>query len=329
MLVVLGLDSWDYKRYQQYSTPTVSGLEEKHELRPFDGLAAGELVTQVLWPAMLYGKSPKNIWPEFYEGKSGYNSSDSDQGVTTNATYISYIKEILPASALPAASTIAKRLGIIENSNEFDKHSAGKVLIENQSSLVTAAESPSLVSIPGINEDMRNYDLNEMVKKENADNPSEYSLGVSAELYEKRAFELDSGHLAQTLQKINDGHDLVWAHFAGLDFIQHMFGESEEIISRWYRFYDNIVRQVQSELDSNDTLVVLSDHGMNRSGLHSHRAFFGSTKNLWDDEKPKMERLREILEAELEDHGPKTPSESVSMEIGDQTKDHLKELGYF
>lgn len=76
MLVVLGLDSWDHKRYQQLDTPIVDGLDEQTELEPFDGLSRGELVTQVLWPSMLIGESPKTLFPEWAAKSVGYGTDD-------------------------------------------------------------------------------------------------------------------------------------------------------------------------------------------------------------------------------------------------------------
>ena len=334
MLVVLGLDSWDHARYQQFDTPTVDSLIDTRLLEPFDGLAPGELITQVLWPAMLYGENPKTIWPEFYDRQSGYDDAGSDEepDPLRERSTKEQIREIGRRTVLraikPTASNVAGRLGIIETNGEFDRDSAGKELIERRESLVSAADNPRLVSVPGINEDVGNHELRRMVDREGAKNVSEYSLNVTAETYEQRVFELDAAHEVQTLQAVHQGYDLVWAHFAGLDSIQHRFSDSTMMMGRWYRFYDNIVSQVISELGAEDTLVVVSDHGMDESGLHSRRAFFGATKQLWPGTRARMEDLRGVLETELKNHTPTTSTEAIDMSVGNETKEHLKELGY-
>jgi hypothetical protein len=329
MLVVLGLDSWDYARYQEYETPTVDSLPEQKELVPFKDLAAGELITQVLWPAMMVGESPKLLFPEFYEQVSGYETSDD---VDNSASLTERVEDIgarvLPNSVKPAVGRVAAKVGLHDPGGiDFDKHGAGRRLLDRRSSVQTAADSPSLVSVPGINEDQRNYELTGMMDRAGK-NVSDNVLNVTPETFERRAFELDGAHLSETLRAVNDGHDLVWAHFAGLDFMQHMFADSEAVMRRWYRFYDRIVDLVLAELDEEDTLVACSDHGMEASGLHSHRAFIGSTKPLWGDQEATMEGLRSVLETELEGHTPGDTADDLDMAMSDETREHLQDLGY-
>jgi hypothetical protein len=325
MLVVLGLDSWDHRRYQQLRTPIVDKLEEQTKLKPFDGLSRGELVTQVLWPSMMIGDSPKILFPEWAAKSIGYETGNQK----TDNSFQNRIEDIgtrfLPERARPIASIIGERIGLLD---QFNKHTAGKELIESHSSVLDAASDPCLISIPGVNEDMRNYELTEMMDTPNGKDISDAKLDVTPESYERRAFELDSAHLAETLQAISRGHDLVWSHFAGMDFIQHMFADSERMMQRWYRFYDNVTEQVLQELDETDTLVVISDHGMDESGLHSTRAFFASTKSLWGETPAKMESVRNVLERELQNHETEAETDELTMQLSKETESHLEDLGY-
>ncbi|WP_247730643.1 alkaline phosphatase family protein [Halovivax limisalsi] len=330
MLVVLGLDSWDARRYQQYPTPTIESLEEQKELAPFENLAAGELITQVLWPAMLIGENPKTLWPEYFEQVPGYKSTidsgdDRTSGVETLAA------RLLPDSVKPVVGRIAMKLGLYERHKiNFDKHSAGARMLHERPSLWSAATDPVLISLPGINEDQRNYELNAMMDRPaDGTNVSDNVLNVTASEFQQRAFELDAAKLSQTLHATTRGHDLVFSHFAGLDFMQHMFADSDIVMRQWYRHYDAITEQVLAELDPDeDTLVVVSDHGMEDSGLHSHRAFVGSTKPLWGERGVEMENFRDVLEDELQNHKTTDASKTVNMDMSQETRDHLKELGY-
>lgn len=231
----------------------------------------------------------------------------------------------MPERTKPIVDAIGTRVGLLDS---FDKHTVGKEHLDSRSSVLDAASDPYLISIPGVNEDMRNYELTEMMDTPNGKDISDAELDVTPESYERRAFELDSAHLAETLQAINRGHDLVWAHFAGMDFIQHMFADSERLMQRWYKFYDNITEQVLAELGEADTLVVVSDHGMEESGLHSTRAFFGSTTPLWGETPAEMESLRSVLERELHNHETKAETDELTLQLSEETESHLENLGY-
>lgn len=70
MLVVAGLDSLDSRNISQHATSNMYGICERAEggrLHTPSGLNRNELITQVLWPSMLAGSHPKDLFPTYFE----------------------------------------------------------------------------------------------------------------------------------------------------------------------------------------------------------------------------------------------------------------------
>jgi hypothetical protein len=331
MLVLLGFDSFDGQRVKTVKTPTIDALAEQGTMRTFEGLDSSELMTTVLWSSMLTGESPKDLYTEYYESEGPFsvwlegewdipalNSSPVQRLETFTVRRLSSLLSRERQERLRAA--VRDRLG---------KQSYVERRLANTPSVLDAAESPQFISYPGINFDVANKSLKNMV---NTSTGTNYGVADTAIGFENAGMHADIDRLVRLLYAIDARKkDFVAAHFFSLDLIQHVYAPSKSKMQRWYGFYDHILQQVWSALGDDDTLVVVSDHGMEQNGIHSKRAFYGASKSLWDTEDYRMENLATVLQRELERkvQRPQGNSNIDALEIREETKEHLQDLGYF
>lgn len=320
MLIVLGLDSLDFNRIQDYRTPALDGLAELRYLNTPDRLGPGELKTQLLWPSLLCGVHPLTRFSSYY-GDEAKEVSTWNNPLLNNP--IAAFSENLFSNRLSREhKEYLKRLLQFTGT---ERESETEEAVRSESSLYTAAESPNLISIPGVNEDPVNRDLKQMLVP--GDN---YELDVTPTEFERAGWRADSDRLIRTLTAIDSREpDFLMTHFYALDLVQHLWPQDDRKLARWYGLYDDILSRVLASVDSTDIVVVVSDHGMQRDGRHSTRAVFGCSESIWSKSKCNFQEFKPVLEELLSRHkaGEETVNESV--EIEPETASHLEDLGYF
>lgn len=327
MLIVIGLDSLDYKRAADYSMPTLESFAERGQLETPSGLGSDELITGLLWPSILMGDHPRTLFPDHLSSAAGSDESLSQwNNPLLDSGLVSAFEEFLVTNL---SREQKDRLKSLLSKGGVEQEKKAVSVMEQHGSLLDSARNPKLISVPGINADDSNTELKTMVAdrvNEPGKQPKE-----SAEAFENAAMRGDADRLSRTLNAISArNHDLIFSHFYSLDLIQHIWVGSERKISRWYYLYDQIVSQVLHEADEDDTVVVISDHGMQSNGLHSKRAYYAATDPIWGESEFRMTELRSVLESVLSSQELDSNPEAVDrLEIDDQTKDHLEELGYF
>lgn len=326
MLVVLGLDSLDAHWVDHHATPTIDSFTERGEMKTPEGLGPDELITGYLWPSMLMGEHPVDAFPGQYQ--------DSNSETTSLTRWNNPVLDSGPVRRLEriVVERLSRRLkdqikGLLSKANVEQEKQAATVL-EERGSLLDAASNPKLISIPGINADDSNTELKSMVS-DRVGNTGK-TTKKDAQTFERAAARGDIDRLIRTLWAVRSReHDLVFTHFYSLDLIQHIWVNSETKMDRWYYLYDRFVSQVLRETSDDDTVVLVSDHGMQSDGIHSKRAFYAASKEVWGEPPYKMVDLREVLQSELESHRIDGGSAGPEMEVSADTKDHLENLGYF
>jgi hypothetical protein len=194
-------------------------------------------------------------------------------------------------------------------------------------SVLDEAETPRLISVPGINFDVINKSL-----KGKLNSKHDLADKTTAERFERHAIKADSSRLIQTLYAIESREcDLLVSHFFCLDLMQHLWSNSEHKMQRWYGLYDHFLSQVLEHTTEDDTVVIISDHGMQETGIHSTDAFFGSTKPIWGEGPYRVEDLAGLLRKELTEnnHSDREQSKTETSGVSEEVTEHLRELGYF
>ncbi|MFD1585889.1 alkaline phosphatase family protein [Halorientalis brevis] len=331
MLIVMGLDSLDADTLQRYTTPSIDTISEEGEggrMETPDGLNRDELNTQLLWPSMLAGQNPRDLFPSYYE-----DNSQSTKHWNTKVLSNPLVRRIEREVSNIASSKAKRYLKSLLAQFGYEKEHVGENRLAEAGSLLDSAAAPHLISVPGISEDDMNRDLKGMIapKSARSEGRSGYEPAGDISLFEQKALSADANRLIRFLNAIaSRRHDFVMCHFFSLDLVQHVWADTPPKLQRWYGLYDDFVRRVRQTLSEDDTLVLVSDHGMEKEGIHSKRAFYASNRRLWKDTPRKMEDLREVLESELPRHSPADGEQmDDSAQITNDTKEHLSKLGYF
>lgn len=329
MLVVLGFDSLDARRIKTVETPTFDKLAESGTMHTFEGLEPSELATTVLWSSMLAGQNPKELYPEYYSSDETFNPwlrgewshpvLNSSPARIAEGFVVRRLSSLLSRQHQEQLRTWAR--------NKIGKRSFVHNRLLSTDSVLDGSKSPHLISVPGINFDVSSKALKDFV---NSSGGVDLADEAGTEAFEREGIRADADRLIRTLYAIESGnHDFIMTHFFSLDLIQHIWAGSQRKMQRWYGLYDHFLSQVLDTVGPDDTVVVVSDHGMEDSGIHSKRSFYGATKAIWDDEEYHVERLAEVLRAELGNHtivnGDGIDTPGVSPEV----TEHLEDLGYF
>lgn len=327
MLVVLGLDSLDADRVKSCPTPHIDAVKESGEggrLNPGEGLSSDELITQVLWPSLLAGRHPKDLFPSYYEGFD--SETKYWDNIVLDSRPIRWLESRL-AQTLPR--TKIEWIKEIMASAGASKSHIGADRLNDHGSILNTADSPYLISVPGINEDAENADLKSMIAPEDHDNDS-YQPTVDMTKFERAGLRADADRLIRTLNAIESrGHDFLMTHFFSLDLVQHVWANVTTKIERWYGLYDDFVGRVQHALSPEDTLVLVSDHGMRTTGVHSRQAFYACSKPIWGNDEWLLPDFRSVLEQELREHSVGMDQSKVDQTVDRETREHLEKLGYF
>lgn len=216
----------------------------------------------------------------------------------------------------------------------YRKVNLGEMKLDETDSLIDAAGAPHVISVPGINEDDINRELKDMIAPETSKSSQDFSGYeplTDVTKFERKALSADADRLIRVLNAIRSRkYDFVICHFFSLDVVQHVWANTPSMMNRWYGIYDDFVGQIQQELFEDDTLVLVSDHGMEKEGIHSKHAFYASTNKIWSDDHRKMEDLKTALELELKTHSYSDQSQvDPKTHITEDTRNHLSDLGYF
>lgn len=123
--------------------------------------------------------------------------------------------------------------------------------------------------------------------------------------------------------------ELVFAYTSGLDLVGHVTYDLPRLQRSAYDETDEFVAELRADLDENDELLVVSDHGL-QNGVHTHEAMVAGTDEGMIEAIDSVLDVRTVIEAELrsEDHQHDRKEESFSETGAGEVKDQLEDLGY-
>jgi len=104
----------------------------------------------------------------------------------------------------------------------------------------------------------------------------------------------------QTLEHLDLPVNMLMVYSYSTDMVGHLFWDDREFLQSWYEKCENVVESVNQSLAEDDTLMVLSDHGMDK-GEHRREAFFSMSESPpFDPEtildfKPLVDRMMKSL----------------------------------
>lgn len=125
-------------------------------------------------------------------------------------------------------------------------------------------------------------------------------------------------------------HELVFGYTSGLDLIGHVSHNRPSLQTNAYEEADEFVGELLDDLGEDDTLLLVSDHGL-QEGLHTEKAMVASTDPNLTAEIVSVLDIRDALDSELEADGhvpSKRDIERIDPEDADEVQAQLEDLGY-
>ncbi|KAF7318085.1 GPI ethanolamine phosphate transferase 3 [Mycena chlorophos] len=118
-------------------------------------------------------------------------------------------------------------------------------------------------------------------------------------------------HMFPLLEDESKPFDFLLGHFLGVDHVGHRVGPDHPSMRDKLKQMDDVLRRVVSLLDEETLLVVLGDHGMDRSGDHGGDGDLETSSAMWVYSKgPPLSKSSEEIPSGLLEYRtfPKAPS---------------------
>lgn len=322
-LVVVGIDALDADLVSEETHPNLT-LENHREISTLRS-SNGELSTHELWPTIITGLSPKQ------------HGLTLNSGLNWESSIIQYGAEIAKYT-LPGS--VRSRIGawILNNANVDVFQTPVSYYDQRGLSTLFDGAVSKAIGIPNYVTDSEGRDREHELRRgmgdlfeRDADRPGGHASSDPVMFYE-RCMEMVMIRLARIRRALRSRrYELVFGYTSGLDLIGHVVYNDPELQGQAYAEIDEFVGELRSDLDENDNLVLISDHGL-REGMHTEAAMIASLESGIVEEVSSVLEVREALERELEDtdHRPqkKGPTSASSGADEAAVREHLQNLGY-
>lgn len=322
-LVVMGIDALDAELVSESVHPNLS-LDTYSRISTIESVT-GEPSTHELWPTLITGLPPEE------------HGLTLDSGVGWESPLLRFGGSI---ADLFVPDGLQSKLGAwILNNTETDvfRTPAG-YYADNGLETVFDGSDAETIGIPNYVTDLDATDREHELRRHlgalferDSSQPGGHSSADPDAFYEQ-AMEMVMVRLARTRRAYRSNRfELVFGYTSGVDLIGHIAYNDPRLQDRAYEETNEFVGELLSDLGADDTLVIVSDHGL-QDGIHTHQAMIASTEPRIVEAVDSVVDLRAALEAELADgdHEP-TPAESrreSSIDDESQVQEHLKDLGY-
>lgn len=151
------------------------------------------------------------------------------------------------------------------------------------------------------------------------------------EQFYEQCMEMSMVRIARTRRALRSRQfELVFGYTSGLDLIGHVAYNRPELQQQAYEELDDFIGELRDDLDEEDELLLVSDHGL-QDGLHTHEAMGAGTSSTLVDNIESVVDVKGAIETELRrsNHQPPRQMDGKST-AGDSeaVRNQLKDLGY-
>jgi hypothetical protein len=127
-------------------------------------------------------------------------------------------------------------------------------------------------------------------------------------------------------------YELVFGYTSGLDLIGHVSHDRPAVQRQAYGNIDQFVGELVAELDDDDVLLLVSDHGL-QDGMHTDEAMVATTQEQLLDDIGGLLAVRGAIESELTRRRHTLPGKTFDKDESDDGEagavvQQLEELGY-
>ncbi|WP_256289031.1 alkaline phosphatase family protein [Halobellus inordinatus] len=322
-LIVFGIDAMDPDLVEPDRHPHLT-LDSHRSIETIIS-ASGEPNTHELWPTIITGLHPDEHGLVIEDGVAWDNqwlnlASDLAEGFLPKSVRTKIGMWLLNTTDQDAFRTPATYYSEHNLSTVFDGHEA------------TAIGVPNYVT--DTDETDREHELRKSMGdlfERDPDATGGHSSADPLAFYDQ-CVEMIMVRTARTrAAHYSSQHELVFGYTSGLDLIGHITYDWPGLQETAYDVVDGAVADLVEDLDDDDELLLVSDHGL-QDGLHTDTAMVASTDPALVDGIESVLDLRETIEAALSDGrhvpAPRDINRERDAKQSARVKGQLEDLGY-
>ena len=319
-VVVFGIDALDPDLVDPGDHPALT-LNAHGPIETISSVA-GEPSTHELWPTIITGLTPAEHGLKLEDGVAWENP--------LLRTGSSVADTVLP-------DAVQTRIGawLLNNTDEDAFRMPASYYAEQGLSTLLDGESRRAIGVPNYvveetedREHQLRREMGELFKRD-PDATGGHESADPRTFYEQ-CLEMAMVRTARVRRALRSRrHELVFGYTSGLDLIGHVSHDRPALQERAYHELDEVVGELVTDLEPEDELVLVSDHGL-QEGLHTDEAMIAATDPGVVDAVGGVLDIRNAVEELLErgEHTPERRDDRVGGLESEAVQEQLEDLGY-
>lgn len=322
-LVVLGLDALDPELVDESLHPSLT-LSSNRAIGTIAS-SSGEPSTHELWPTIITGLTPDEHGLVLDDGVSWENPLLRYGSRVANVVLPSSLRTQLGAWLLTNTEADAFRTPV----EYYERQGLSTVFDDRTAKPIGIPNYVVDESVPDREHQLRRS-MGDLFKRD-ASVRGGHTTSNRHEFYEL-CMEMVMVRIARTRRALRSrDYELVFGYTSGLDLIGHVSYDSPELQERAYAEANEFVGELCGDLEDNDELLLVSDHGL-QDGLHTDEAMVAATDTELISDVESVVDIRAAIDREISEgtHYQSTldAEQSHDVERGTTVQRHLEDLGY-
>jgi len=321
-VVVLGIDALDPELVDPDAHPNLT-LAAHRAIETIES-AAGEPSTHELWPTIITGLRPAE-----------HGLTLEDDGVAWGNPLLEFGSTVADV-VMPDGLQTKLGAWLLTNTAADAFRTPATYYEDNDIDTLFDGYEATAIGVPNYVVDPDSEDREHNLRRSLGDlferDPDATGGHTSADPYEfyEQCLEMAMVRIARARRGLRGGrYELVFAYTSGLDLVGHVTYDLPDLQRAAYDELDEFVGELLADLDDEDELLLVSDHGL-QDGVHTDEAMVAGTDPEMVEAIESVVDVRSAVEAELRggDHRPDGERGSFSEAGAAEVKDQLEDLGY-
>jgi len=322
-LVVLGIDALDPDLVDSDDHPNLA-LEAHRSIETIES-AEGEPSTHELWPTIITGLPPAE-----------HGLVLGDDGVAWENPLLSLGSRVADY-LLPDSLQTAIGAWLLTNTSADAFRTPATYYAKNDIETLFDGREAKAIGIPNYVVDPDDEDREHKLRQELGDlfqrdpNAKGGHRSSNPTTFYEQCLEMSMVRIALTRRALRSrSYELVFGYTSGLDLVGHVAYQSAGMQDTAYDELDDFVGELSNDLDPEDELVLVSDHGL-QDGVHTHEAMIAATDSSLINSVDSVMDVRSAIESELDeqDHRQDSSRFNTTSEVdGETVRQQLEDLGY-
>jgi predicted AlkP superfamily pyrophosphatase or phosphodiesterase len=320
-VVVFGIDALDPDLVDPAEHPHLT-LATHSPIETINSIE-GEPSTHELWPTIITGLRPDE------------HGLVLDDGVAWESPVLRMGSR---AGDYVLPDSVQTQLGaLLLNRTEEDAfRTPASYYPDNDLSTIFDRDNSKAIGIPNYVTDTDSEDREHQLRREmgelferDPDAKGGHSSADPVEFYEQ-CLEMTMIRTARIRRALRgERYELVFGYTSGLDLVGHVSYDRPALQERAYEELNDFVGELRGDLQEDDELVLVSDHGL-QDGLHTEEAMIAATDPELIADVSSVLDVRTAIETELDsrDHAPPSRADDAELDDSSEVREQLEDLGY-